>query len=198
MPRSSLQGGDVAHEHLHVVVHGYSTFAEAQDLAEQVMHFRGGIESVVAPIGGWWAGKHLTQISEDDWQRAFVQLTTAHMSVFRACLPRMTSLGAYSIIVGDSATWPVPGSGLVSMEQAALLMMQKVAEAELATTRRVFALMLGPVATRFTGEGAITAEQVGSVAVAASASPAAPGRIIGVHNTAEIEDALAGLGRGSV
>ena len=165
--------GDAADEHLHLIVHDYSTFTQAEELADQVVHFRGGIDSVVAPIGGWWAGRKLVEINETDWQGAFLDLATTHMAVLRACLPRLTSEGAYSIIVGDSAQMPVPTSGLVSMEQSALLMMQRVAEAELGTARRVFALVLGPVATRVSGSGAVTAEQVGSVAVAASAATVA-------------------------
>ena len=185
--------GDAANERLHLIVHDYSTFAEAADLAEQVVHFRGGIDSVVAPIGGWWAGKKLTEIDETDWQTIFVGLATTHMAVLRACLPRMTAQGAYSIVVGDSATWPVPQSGLVSMEQAALLMMQRVVQAELTDTRRVFTLMLGPVATRTSSAGGVSADQVGSVAVAAAAAAAMPGRVIPLHDRAEVEDALAAL-----
>lgn len=186
--------GDAADERLHLIVHDYSTFSSAEDLAEQVVHFRGGIDSVVAPIGGWWAGKKLVEIDEADWQSAFVGLATTHMAVLRACLPRMTSEGSYSIIVGDSAGWPVPGSGLVSMEQAALLMMQWVLEAELGDTRRVFALLLGPVATRGSAAGGVTADQVGAVAVAASAATTTPGRMIPLHDDAEVGKALLSLG----
>lgn len=184
--------GDAADERLHLIVHDYSTFAAAEHLAEQVVHFRGGIDSVVAPVGGWWAGKKLVEIDEADWQSAFVGLATTHMAVLRACLPRMTQEGAYSIIVGDSAGWPVPTSGLVSMEQSALLMMQRVVEAELGATRRVFALVLGPVATRVSGGGVVTADQVGAVAVAASAGTSA-GRIIPLHDDTEVGDALTSL-----
>jgi NAD(P)-dependent dehydrogenase (short-subunit alcohol dehydrogenase family) len=153
----------------------------------------GSIDDVVAPIGGWWAGKQLWQISEDDWQDAFVRLATTHMAVARAAVPRMKADGAYSLVVGASASNPVPGSGLVSMEQAALLMMQQVLAAELAGHKRVFALVLGPVATRAAGDSDpdwITAGQVGSVAVAASAS-AISGREISLSNQAELTQALA-------
>lgn len=184
--------GAVADEHLHLIVHDYSTFAATGDLAEQVVHYRGGIDSVVAPIGGWWAGKNLTEIDEADWHSAFVGLATTHMAMLRACLPRMSKDGAYSIIVGDSAGWPVPGSGLVSMEQSALLMMQRVVEAELEDTRRVFALVLGQVGTRHNDGGAITADQVGAVAVAASTGTS-PGRIIPLHDDTEVNDALTSL-----
>lgn len=189
--------GDEADEHLHLIVHDYSSFTAAEELAEQVVHYRGGIDSVVAPIGGWWAGKTLTEIDEADWQQAFLGLATTHMAVLRACLPRMTPEGAYTVVVGDSATWPVPGSGLVSMEQAAILMMQRVAQAELGATRRVFALLLGPVSTRGTDGGGVTADQVGSVAVAVTAAPTAPGRTIALHDDTEVADALTSLGAAS-
>lgn len=185
--------GGAADAHLHLIVADYSTFTSAEELAKQVAHYRGGIDSVVAPIGGWWAGKQLAEIDEADWQSAFVDLATAHMAVLRACLPRMSAGGAYSIIVGDSAASPVPGSGLVSMEQSALLMMQRVLQAEHADTRRVFALMLGPVATR-NSAGGVTADQVGAVAVAVSAATTAPGGVIPLHDAAEVGDALARLG----
>jgi quinol monooxygenase YgiN len=153
----------------------------------------GSLDDVVAPIGGWWAGKPLWEIDERDWQNAFVQLATTHMAVLRAALPRMKADGAYSVIIGASASAPIPGSGLVSMEQAALLMMQQVLAAELAGEKRVFALVLGPVRTRAADNGAldwITADQVGSVAVAASAS-AVGGREIRLRNQAELVQALA-------
>jgi len=165
--------GDAATDRLHLTVHDYTTFAGAEELAEQMATRLGGIDDVVAPIGGWWAGRTLAEIDEDDWQGAFLVLATTHMAVLRACLPRMSGRGAYCLIVGDSATTPVPGSGLVSIEQAALLMMQRVAAAEAAgqtgqDRRRVLALVLGPVRTRQVESGNpswVSAEQVGAVAV---------------------------------
>ena len=176
--------GDAATGRLHLVVHDYTTFAGAEDLVATMEERLGSVDDVVAPIGGWWAGKPLWEIDESDWQDAFVQLATTHMAVARAALPRMKPDGAYSLIVGASAINPVPGSGLVSMEQAALLMMQQV----LAGDKRVFALVLGPVLTRAAGHGTpdqVTADQVGSVAVAASAS-AVHGRGIRLRDQAEL------------
>jgi NAD(P)-dependent dehydrogenase (short-subunit alcohol dehydrogenase family) len=185
---------DAATDHLHLVVHDYTTFAGAEDLAAQIELNLGGVDDVVAPIGGWWAGKRLWEIDEADWQSAFVGLATAHMAVLRACLPRMNGQGAYTVIVGDSASMPVPGSGLLSMEQAALLMMQRVLEAELQGQQRVFVLILGPVSTRLVESGdpdRVTADQVGAVAVAASAAGTVAGREIRMHNQAEVGEALA-------
>ena len=79
------------------------------------------------------------------------------------------------------------------MEQAALLMMQQVLAAELDGQKRVFALVLGPVKTRAAEVSAsdwVTADQVGSVAVAASASTLS-GREIKLGNQAELTQALA-------
>lgn len=191
--------GDAATDHLHLVVHDYTTFAGAEALAAQMALSLGGVDDVVAVIGGWWAGKRLWEIDEADWQGAFVDLTTAHMAVLRACLPRMTAAGAYTLIVGDSASWPVPGSGLVSMEQSTLLMMQRVLEAELQGEQRVFALVLGPVDTRLVESGdpdGLTSDQVGAVAVAASAAATVGGREIRIHGRAEVDEALSMLQAG--
>ena len=184
--------GDAATEHLHLVVHDYTTFAGAEALAATMEDRLGSVDDVVAPIGGWWAGKRLWEIDEVDWQHAFVQLATTHVAVLRAALPRMKADGAYSVIVGASASTPIPASGLVSMEQAALLMMQQVLAAELSGDKRVFALVLGPVRTRAASDGApdwVTADQVGSVAVAASASTTG-GREIKLLNQADLTQAL--------
>lgn len=180
--------GHAADEHLHLVVHDYTSFAGAQDLVGQIVHFRGGLDSVVAPIGGWWQGSTLAEITEQDWQSAFTGLATTHIAVLRAALPQLSDMGAYTVIVGDSAAWPVPGSGLVSMEQAALLMMQRVAAAESGASRRVFSLVLGPVTTRH-ADGTVDAADVGSVAVAISAGTA-PSDSIGLHSPGEVQAAL--------
>ncbi|MFF3849762.1 putative quinol monooxygenase [Streptomyces sp. NPDC002328] len=88
----------------------------------------------------------------------------------------------------------MPGSSLVSMEQAALLMMRQVLQAEVAGQQRVFALVLGPVRTRVTDSGdpeRVSADQVGMVAVAASAAAAVDGREIRLRSRADADQALA-------
>jgi NAD(P)-dependent dehydrogenase (short-subunit alcohol dehydrogenase family) len=185
--------GDADTGRLHLVVHDYTTFAGAEELVATMENRLGSVDDVVAPIGGWWAGKRLWEIDESDWQNALVKLATTHIAVMRAALPRMKADGAYMIIVGESAFTPIPASGLVSMEQAALLMMQRVLAAELDREKRVFALVLGPVRTRASGDGAphqVTSDQVGAVAVAASAS-AIDSQAIRLRNQAELGQALA-------
>ncbi|WP_028045831.1 SDR family oxidoreductase [Cellulomonas sp. URHE0023] len=186
--------GETADEHLHLVVHDYTTFTGAQDLVEQVVHFRGGLDSVFAAIGGWWQGGTLAEIAESDWSGAFTELATTHMAVLRAALPHLSDAGAYTVVVGDSATWPVPRSGLVSMQQAALLMMQRVAAAESGESRRVFSLVLGPVTSRL-AQGAVAAGDIGKVAVAIAAGRARSASI-GLHDADEARAALAELQTG--
>ncbi|MFJ7217747.1 SDR family oxidoreductase [Amycolatopsis sp. NPDC098790] len=191
--------GDAATDRLHLVVHDYTSFAGAEGLAAEMRRSLGGIDDVVAPIGGFWSGRRLTEIGESDWRTAFVELATAHAAVMRACVPHLSPSGAYCLIVGESATTPVPTAGLVSMEQSALLMMQRVLTAELGGDRRVFALVLGPVRTRFAadaGPGWITADEVGAVAVAASAG-SLPGREIQLRDRAAAGRAIALLRDGT-
>jgi 3-oxoacyl-[acyl-carrier protein] reductase len=185
--------GDAANERLHLAVHDYTTFAGAEQLADEMERRLGGVDDVVAPIGGWWAGKRLQEIDESDWQGAFVGLATAHMAVLRAFLPRLNTGGAYTLIIGESAVTPIPGSGLVSMEQTALLMMRQVLQAEAAGRQRAFALVLGPVSTRLDSSDPdrVSADQVGALAVAASAATALDGREIRLRSRAEADQAIA-------
>lgn len=190
--------GDVAGDRLHLVVHDYTTFPGATQLADEMEHRLGGVDHVVAPIGGWWAGKPLWEIDENDWQGAFVGLASTHMAVLRAFLPKLSTRGTYTVIVGTSALTPVPGSGLVSMEQAALLMMRRVAEAELTGPQRAHAIVLGPVSTRLADPPApdwVSADQVGAVAVAAATTEVGS-REFQLGNRAEADEALARLQAG--
>ncbi|OIH94177.1 SDR family NAD(P)-dependent oxidoreductase [Curtobacterium sp. MMLR14_006] len=156
---------------LHLPTHDYTTFTGADELGAEMTRRLGGIDDVVAPVGGWWQGRTLTEIGEADWQSAFVELATTHMALVRGLVPRMSGAGSYSVVVGQSAGFPVPGSGLVSMEQAAILMMQRVLAAE-NPAARIHALVLGPVSTRFVeGDPAwVTSGEVGDVAVLLSTS----------------------------
>ena len=184
--------GEAATQNLRLVVGDYTTFNGADELVNRVERGLGGIDHLVASIGGWWSGGPLSQITEADWQRAFVELATTHMAILRAILTRLRANGSYTVIVGDSASNPMPASGLVSMEQAAILMMQRVARAESPADRRLFAFVLGPVQTRFSGTSSfgVSADQVGAVAAAVAGAPRLLGREIALHDTAEVEAAL--------
>lgn len=185
--------GVAATSHLHLPQHDYTTFAGAETLGATMVEMRGSIDHVVAPIGGWWAGGPLWEVDEKDWDGAFVGLATAHLAVARAALPRLSDGGTYTVVVGRSARWPVPGSGLVSMEQAAVLMMQQVLAAEAGPRVRVHALVLGPVRTRLVaGEpGWVGADEVGAVAVALARGGSGPGVEVTLSDSAQARRFLA-------
>lgn len=133
---------------LHFVGGGYTSFDPAAELADRIIAEHGEIADVVASIGGWWQGKALWEVDEQDWQRWFVGLSTAHMAMARAWIPRLRQGGSSLLILGGSAVIPVPGASLMNMEQASLLMMQRVLAAEVGDQRRIGAEVLGAVATR--------------------------------------------------
>ena len=189
--------GPAAAAHLHVVEHDYTTFAGAESLVASMVDRLGGIDTVVAPIGGWWAGKSLTAIAAADWESAFVGLASTHMAVARAAVPHLTTGGTYAVVVGQSAHHPVPSSGLVSMEQAAVLMMQRVLTAEAGERVRVFALVLGPVRSRVVpGEpGWVGAHEVGVVATRLSGERGQGGREVALPDAASARRVLEELDR---
>jgi len=184
--------GDAASEHLHLVVHDYTSFTGAEALAAEMVARLGGVDAVIAPIGGWWTGKRLWEIDESDWNGAFLDLATAHMAVARAFVPRLPAGGTYTAVVGESASFPVPYCGLVSMQQAAVLMMHQVLSAEIDGGQRAFALVLGQVNTRSVSgdSGWITPDQIGDVAAALTATPAFTGQTVALPDSSAAVQAL--------
>jgi len=114
-----------------------------------------------------------------------------HLGRQRQQLPEVGGRGVFTVVVGESASYPVPGSGLVSMEQAAVFMMRRVLAAEAVERLRVNAFVLGPVRTRVVpGEpGWISADQIGAVAVALSGSPGESREVL-LRTSAEAEQLL--------
>src|SRR4051812_45398233 len=91
---------------LHLPTHDYTSFAGADALAGEMTRRLGGIDDVVVPVGGWWQGGPLTGITEEDWSTAFTSLATTHMALARAVVPRLSGVGVYAVIVGQSAEFP--------------------------------------------------------------------------------------------
>jgi len=181
---------------LHLPTHDYTSFDGADELGRQMTERLGGIDDVVVPVGGWWQGGPLTGIRSADWTTAFTDLATAHMALARAIVPRLSGAGAYTVVVGQSAEFPVPGSGLVSMQQAALLMMQRVLAAE-NPDRRIHALILGPVRTRFVSGAPeqVSVAEIGDAVLALSLAGDVPSRAVRVGSSSEALTLLAELRR---
>lgn len=162
---------------LHFVVGDYSTFDSAEETAQLITERFGPVSDVVISIGGWRQGKPLWEITEEEWQRSFVELTTAHVATVRAWIPRLPAEGSYQLILDGRATTATPGSAISNMAQAALLMMRQVLAAELGGQRRVFAHILGPVATRArvqTESSWVSPHEVGLVSTGVAAATSLP------------------------
>lgn len=179
---------------LHLPTHDYTSFDGADELGRQMTERLGGIDDVVVPVGGWWHGAPLTGIRPADWKTAFTDLATAHMGLARAIVPRLSGAGAYTVVVGQSAEFPVPSSGLVSMQQAALLMMQRVLAAE-TPDRRIHALILGPVRTRFVDGSPehVSVAEIGDTVIALSLAADIPSRAVPLGSSSEALTLLAEL-----
>lgn len=184
---------------LHLPTHDYTSFAGAEALVREMTERMGGIDDVVVPVGGWWQGGPLTGIDEDDWASAFTGLATAHVALARAIVPRLSGAGAYTVIVGQSAEFPVPGSGLVSMEQAAVLMMQRVLAAE-SPDKRIHALVLGPVRTRFVdGESTwVSSAEIGASTIALSLATDVSSRSVALGTADQARATLDALAHASL
>lgn len=161
-------------ERLHLLVADYSTFEGARNLAERVENEVGTATDVAGSIGGWHGGQAIWETTSEAWAEYFVSFATAHLALAQAFLPRMDANGAYHMIAGASGIYPVQGSGIVSMQQAALLMQGRVLQAETGDQRRVFTELLGYVNTRNRpghDPRNISAEDVGLLTTIVSANP---------------------------
>lgn len=166
----------------------YDSFEAADALAASIFA-DGGVTDVVALVGGWWAGKALWQISEQDWQQVFVSPATTHMALVRAFLPRLGD-GSYTTIAGFSSYTAEPGSGPVSMQGAAQLMMRRTLSKEIAGGPRVNDVMLGPIINRSRPQGRrewLNADEVGQVVAKIIADPSINGGTVDVQRRADFE-----------
>ncbi len=184
-------------ENLHFITGSYNDFAEAEVLAERIVKKFGEVSNVVASIGGWWQGKPLWHISPDEWQHFFVTMSTTQAANIRAWAPLITKNGSYHLIIGGSAVRPVPGSSIISIQQAALLMMRRVFSAEIGDRLRVTSQILGPVITRMRSRYEptwVSNEEVGLVSVGVAANSEATDEDYYGHDKSEMLENLQKLG----
>lgn len=182
---------------LDFVTGAYTGFDEAQATAERIAAEYGAVTDVVASIGGWWQGRSLWEISQEDWQRYYVDMSTAHVATARAWIPRLTHTGSYQLVLGGSAVEPVPGASIINMQQAALLMMRRVLSAEVGDAARVAAQILGPVVTRARQHYEpdwVSNREVGLVSTGIAADPAATDQDYVSYNKTQMLETLQKLG----
>ncbi|MDR1851221.1 MAG: SDR family oxidoreductase [Propionibacteriaceae bacterium] len=181
-------------DRLHLVVGDYLTLDGAQRLADRVVESLGEVSDAVATIGGWWAGQPLWAASAQAWETHFVSLATAHLATAQAWLPRIGAEGAYQVIGGLSAVKPVPGSGIVSMQQAALVMQSKVLAAEAGGQRRIFQHLYGPVNNRnrpYADPSWNSADDAGLLCATLSANTWVPSDTFGLSDRTQMAEVMA-------
>lgn len=174
----------------------YTGFEEAQSTAEHIVSQYGPVTDVVASIGGWWQGKKLWEISKDEWQRYFIDMTTTHTATARAWLPRLPQTGSYQLILGGSAVEPISGASIINMQQAALLMMRRVLSAESGNQPRVVSQILGPVITRMRRQydpDWVSNHEVGLVSIGTAANVARRGEDFFAYNKSQMLKILQNL-----
>lgn len=184
-------------ERLAFAVGDYGSFDSARTLAERIVAEHGPVTDVVAAIGGWWQGEPLWEITQDDWQRYFIDVATAHVASVRAWSPRLPRTGSYQLILGGSAVEPVPGASIINLQQAALLMMRRVLSAEAGDRHRVAAQILGPVVTRarrHVEPDWVANEEVGLVTVGIAANPTATDTDYRSYDKTQMRENLQKLG----
>jgi len=175
------------------VVAAYDTFESAAALAEIVEAESGDLTDVVALVGGWWAGKPLWEVSSEEWQQVFVSPATTGVALARAFLPLLNEAGTYTTIAGFSALTPEVGSGPVSMQGAAQLMMRRVLSAEVQDGPRINDVMLGPIINRSRPQGRrnwLTADQVGEVLLRIITDPDVRDTLVDVQGLSAFESFL--------
>lgn len=189
-------GGEGHSDRLSMVADDYTTFDGAISTADRINKEFGAVDNVVATIGGWWAGQPVWDVSQRAWDTYFVGFATTHLAMARAFIPRLPKSGSYQVIIGGSAIYPVTGSGIVSMQQAALLMMVKVLQEEAGGQRRIFSQILGPVNNRnrpMQRPEWVSAEEVGLISTKLAGNEEIASTNLQLLNKAELNKVLAEL-----
>ena len=152
-----------------VTLVGNVTDAEsAARLRDEVLSREGRLDAVAVAVGGWWQGPPLVEVPMEAWDQILRNNLLSHVVVARTLLPVLTRQGhgVYTMIGGNAAGDPVPGSSLACVAAAAQLMMARMLMAESKGSGvRINEVVIGtPVITRGRAEGRpewLTADEVG-------------------------------------
>lgn len=127
------------------------TEAGAREVSDFLIEkFRGGIDYVVASLGGWWQGLPLTAVDMSTWNRVLMNNLTSHFLAIRTLVPLLIpNRGMYIHINGFSAEQAYPNGAPVAMSAAAQKsLVLSLAEEVKPQGIRVYELILGPIQTR--------------------------------------------------
>jgi NAD(P)-dependent dehydrogenase (short-subunit alcohol dehydrogenase family) len=148
------------------------TFAGAQEFVRDVLENYGKIDLCVASLGGWWHGKTLTEISNDEWNEVMQTNLNPHFYMARAVLPAMEEAksGTYVMIAGPGGIVPAKRSEVIAVAGTAQMKMAEVLHAGMKPFGvKVYQLFVADIATPRQGreatETSITPDEIGEYTV---------------------------------
>ncbi len=149
----SLQGyvSDVATGNLVPYQANIGTFNGAQEFVRAVLEEHGRIDMCVASLGGWWQGKSLTDMSNDEWHNVMINNLDPHFYLSRAVLPAMKEekAGTYILIGGPGGVVPVRSAEVIAVAGTAQLKMAEALSQEMKPFNvKVYELFIAEIATR--------------------------------------------------
>lgn len=127
-----------------------STGEGADAVRDLVRKSHGGLDLVVASLGGWWQGRSLTELDLNTWNTLLTNNLTSHFLAINRFVPLLRpETGVYVHVNGFSAEQAYPNAAPVAMSAAAQKSLVASLAAELEPTGvRVYELILGPIKTR--------------------------------------------------
>ena len=191
--------GNDASDRMIKVVGDVSVPKDAERIRKEVLKQTGKLDAVAATLGGWWQGESLLDVSLSTWNEVLQSVLTTHFVAAQAFIPALLKHGgAYTLINGLAAEWPVPQAGPVSVAGAGQLMLGRALAFEMEPTEvRVNELVLGAVMTRVRGGKGepewVTGEEVGDFVVRLSFGSEARGEIFRLVQRDDLAGALAAL-----
>lgn len=184
--RERLGAGD----HLVGLVADVGDQGGAASVRRRIIGDHGGIDIVVASVGGWWSGPPLVDVGLDVWRRYLESAVTPHLVLAQTFLPMVRERpgGVYAMVVGDTDVAPVPGASLTTVIASAVMGIYRSLDAENAAgAARLLALHLGPVATRKVSRpdpSWYTAREIGEQVARVASDPSAPGGVLELRSKA--------------
>lgn len=111
----------------HILVNAYENEAQIADLQAQLAKL-GTIDMAIASLGGWYHGPKLGELPLSEWDTVVNNSLSSHFRFAKAVLPLLEkqATGAYILINGGAAEYPVAHSGVISVMAAAQKMMAQV------------------------------------------------------------------------
>ncbi len=142
--------GEELGERLLTIEGDLSTAEGAAAIEQSIEDHLGGLDIVVASLGGWTQGDELVNVPRDTFDTIIDDGITSHFMTAKALLPLLHEGGTYTMLNSGAALTPQPGAGPVSIVAAAQMMFKDVLAMEWEETpQRVNTVLLAtPVLTR--------------------------------------------------